>query len=203
MTEHTHGGARTGAGRKKGSGRFGEQGPLVQIRVPEQDKGAVIDFVERRIAARSQHLAGTARQLPPYPTRLLPAPLAAAANVPVFASKLRAGLPSPADDHVDDYVDLNALLLTGERFMVRVEGDSMTGAGIDEGDLLVIDPRRTARDGDIVLAGVDGEPTVKRLQRRDARVVLLPENARYAPIVLGPHQELTVWGVVCGCVKQF
>lgn len=206
MTESQHGGARAGAGRKKGSGRFACDEPMVQLRVPAQDKTAVVAFVARRVSARQ------AAQLPPQALALrhkglilLPAAQMVAANVPVYASRVRAGLPSPADDQIDDQVDLNRLLLddgTG-RYLVRVEGDSMIDAGIAEGDLLVVDRQRQARHGDIVLAAIDGEPTVKRLIRKDGRIALQPENSAYRVIEIDPTQELAIWGVVTSCVKQF
>lgn len=201
-----HGGARMGAGRKKGSGRFSTDEPLVQIRVPACDKPAVINFVERRLAARLAQMLSPAELAMRYPGVIfLPDPQAQTAEVPVFASRVRAGLPSPADDQIDDMVDLNRLLLDDarERFMVRVKGDSMIEAGIAEGDLLVVDRKREARHGDIVLAAIDAEPTVKRLFRRDGRLALLPENSSYTPIELNEGQELLIWGVVTSCVKQF
>ncbi|MGL6071761.1 LexA family protein [Craterilacuibacter sp.] len=206
MTDHTHGGARSGAGRKKGSGRFGTDEAQVQIRVPACDKPAVINFIERRLAARLASMLTPQELAQRYPGVIfLPDPQAQTTEVPVFACRVRAGLPSPADDQIEDMVDLNRLLLDDarERFMVRVKGDSMIEAGIAEGDLLVVDRKREAKHGDIVLAAIDAEPTVKRLFRRNGRLALLPENAGYAPIELSEGQELLIWGVVTSCVKQF
>lgn len=125
--------------------------------------------------------------------------------VPVFSSRVPAGFPSPADDYLEAVLDLNALLITDPpaTFMVRVAGDSMVGAGIGSGDILVVDRSLTPVHGDVVLAIVDGDFTVKRLHKRGSRVALIPENPAYAAIELHDGQELQIWGVVTGCVKQF
>ena len=125
--------------------------------------------------------------------------------IPVFSSRVPAGFPSPADDYLEGALDLNSLLIADPpaTFMVRVAGDSMVGAGIANGDILVVDRSLTPAHGDIVLAIVDGDFTVKRLHKRGTRVALIPENAAYRAIELHDGQELQVWGVVTGCVKQF
>ncbi|BBH12955.1 hypothetical protein CH06BL_22030 [Chromobacterium haemolyticum] len=125
--------------------------------------------------------------------------------LPVAGFPVRAGFPSPADDYLDDAISLDAYLIADPpaTFLVRVRGDSMIGAGIDEGDLLVVDKGLTANNGDIVIAVVDGEFTVKRLHRVRGRCALVAENPAYPPIRLAASQELEVWGVVRGCVKRF
>lgn len=125
--------------------------------------------------------------------------------LPVAAAPVRAGFPSPADDYLDDAISLDGYLISdpAATFLVRVRGDSMRGAGIDEGDLLVVDKGLTANHGDIVIAVVDGEFTVKRLHNLRGRCALIAENPAYPPIRLADGQELEVWGVVRGCVKRF
>lgn len=125
--------------------------------------------------------------------------------LPVAAAPVRAGFPSPADDYLDDAISLDGYLISdpAATFLVRVRGDSMRGAGIDEGDLLVVDKGLTANHGDIVIAVLDGEFTVKRLHRVRGRCALIAENPAYPPIRLADGQELEVWGVVRGCVKRF
>ena len=81
-------------------------------------------------------------------------------------------------------------------FFVRAAGDSMTGAGIHHGDILIVDRALEAKDGAVVIAVLDGELTVKRLARSGARRYLMPDNSRYAPIELGDETEAAVWGVV-------
>ena len=117
---------------------------------------------------------------------------------PLFASQVCAGFPSPADDYLEGRLDLNEHLIRhpAATFFVRAAGDSMTGAGIHHGDILIVDRALEAKDGAVVIAVLDGELTVKRLARSGARGYLMPDNSRYAPIELGDETEVTVWGVV-------
>ncbi len=126
-------------------------------------------------------------------------------TIPVYGSTVPAGFPSPADDYLETRLDLNDLLVhdPAATFMVRVCGDSMSGAGISSDDVLVIDRSIEPVSGHIVLAIVDGEFTVKRLQKQNGHIFLLPENPAYPPIELQDGQELEIWGVVTGCVKSF
>jgi len=123
-----------------------------------------------------------------------PAPL----PPPLSASRVSAGFPSPATDHLDRRLDLNEHLLLHPQatFFMRVKGDSMIGAGIHDGDLLIVDRSLEASSGRVVVAAIDGELTVKRLRRRGGRVVLQPENPDYAEIVVGEDRALDIWGVV-------
>ncbi len=126
-------------------------------------------------------------------------------RVPLYLSRVSAGFPSPADDYVESALDLNEYLISNPAatFMVRVSGDSMTGAGIQDGDVLVVDRSQDARPGKIVVAVLDGELTVKRLRKRNGKYVLVPENPAYSPIEVEMEQELFVWGVVTGVVRRF
>ena len=134
----------------------------------------------------------------------IPSPNPPRAARPLFLSRVPAGFPSPADDYVECSLDLNEHLIEHREatFFVRVKGQSMTGAGIADGDLLVVDRSLEAGDGDIVVAVVDGELTVKRLSRRGGRVRLLAEHPGFAPIEFRDGQELTVWGVVTSIVRR-
>jgi len=125
-------------------------------------------------------------------------------EIPLYLDAVPAGFPSPADDYVETALDLNRYLVANPAatFMVRVCGDSMTGAGIRDGDVLIVDRSRDPASGRIVVAVLDGELTVKRLCRRRGRIVLAPENDAYAPIEVGEDQELSVWGVVTGVVRR-
>ncbi len=134
----------------------------------------------------------------------IPSPNPQRAERPLFLSRVPAGFPSPAEDYVEGSLDLNEHLIEHREatFFVRVKGQSMTGAGIADGDLLVVDRSLEAGDGDIVVAVVDGELTVKRLSRRGGRVRLLAEHPGFAPIEFRDGQELTVWGVVTSIVRR-
>lgn len=136
---------------------------------------------------------------------LTPSPDAPHLARPLFLSRVTAGFPSPAEDYVEGSLDLNEHLIQHKEatFFVRVRGDSMAGACIRNGDLLVVDRAREASDGDIVIAVVDGELTVKRLYRRGGHLRLLPENPCYHPIEFKDGQELVVWGVVTSFIHRF
>jgi DNA polymerase V len=126
-----------------------------------------------------------------------PAPAAQILHLPLFLDAVPCGFPSPAADYVERKLDMNEYLIAhpNATYFVRVEGDSMRDANISEGDLLVVDSALDAKHGDIVVAAINGEFTVKRLQRVP-RVQLLPMNPRYAPIIPGEEEELEIFGVV-------
>ena len=125
--------------------------------------------------------------------------------LPLYAAMVQAGFPSPADDYLEGALDLNEHLIPrpAATFFLRVTGESMTGAGIHSGDLLIVDRSCHPGDGDIVIAVVDGELTVKRLYRRQGRIRLLAENPRYQPIDINTGQDLHVWGVVIHAIHSF
>ena len=125
-------------------------------------------------------------------------------GAPLSLTRISAGFPSPADDYVESALDLNAYLVRNPAatFMVKVSGDSMTGAGIVDGDILVVDRSEEAVHGRIVVAVLDGEWTVKRLQVRRGASLLVPENPKYRPLRIEPGQELQVWGVVIGVARR-
>jgi DNA polymerase V len=123
-------------------------------------------------------------------------------ELPVFLSRVAAGFPSPGDDFADGTLDLNDLVAhPSASFLVRVSGNSMTGAGIDDGDLLVVDRSREAKHGNIVIAVAYGEMTVKRLDRRGEQWWLVPRNADYPAIALPEDGE--IWGVVAHTIKSY
>jgi len=120
----------------------------------------------------------------------------------LFLSRVAAGFPSPGDDFADGTLDLNDLVEhPSATFLVRVSGESMTGAGIDDGDLLVVDRSREAKHGHIVIAVAHGEMTVKRLERRGACWWLIPANAEFPPLALPEDGE--IWGVVAHTIKSY
>lgn len=113
-----------------------------------------------------------------------------------FAERISAGFPSPAIGYEDVPLDLNEYCIRAKTatYFIRCSGESMTNAGIFDGDLLVVDKSVTAQDGQIVIATIDGEFTVKKLQLRPVPM-LLPMNPKYKPIVVEPDM-LEIWGVV-------
>ena len=126
-------------------------------------------------------------------------------TIPLFEERVPAGFPSPAEGCLQRPIDLNELLVTNppSTFMFRVEGHSMIGAHIHDGDLVIVDRALEARDKDIVLAVIDDEFTVKRLRRTRSRVWLQPENREFPCIELSEEREGKIWGVVTGGVRQF
>lgn len=117
---------------------------------------------------------------------------------PLYEQPVAAGFPSPAEDHIDRRLDLNRHYIKNPAatFFVRVDGDSMTGAGIHSGDLLVVDRSLEPVPGKVVIAVINGEHTVKRLQREGDLILLVAENPDYPPIVVSELEELHIWGVV-------
>lgn len=116
----------------------------------------------------------------------------------LFATPVAAGFPSPAESYVERPLDLNEFMVQRPEatFFVRVQGDSMTDANIRSGDILVVDRSLEPRDGQVVVAVLDGEFTVKHLHRRNGRVLLQPANPRFRPIPITPERDFQVWGVV-------
>ena len=124
--------------------------------------------------------------------------------IPLGEAKLSAGFPSPAADYEDKRLDINEYLIRNpvSTFFFPVQGDSMQGAEIFDGDILVVDRSIKAGHGDIVVAFIDGERLVKRLYHRNSRVALVAENPAYPALHIQGEMELMIWGVVIGKFKR-
>lgn len=124
-------------------------------------------------------------------------------DVPLALNSIKAGFPSPADDFVENYLDLNKYLIRrpSSTFLVRVSGDSMVNAGILDGSILVVDKSTEYFNDSIVIAVVDNEFTVKRLKYINNQSYLYPENPNYKSIKLKISDY--VWGVVTACITKF
>ena len=122
--------------------------------------------------------------------------------LPVFASRISAGFPSPADDHIEGKLDLNRHLVRrpAATFFIRAQGESMKDAGIFDGDLLIVDRGIVPRAGDIVIAVLHGELTVKRLAMTEAGSILSAENPAYPDIRPG-EAGCELWGVVTFSIR--
>jgi DNA polymerase V len=118
--------------------------------------------------------------------------------LPLFNSNIQAGFASPAEDTIDQYLDLNQLLIHNPpaTFFVRVQGDSMLGAGIFPQDILIVDRSLKAKHNQVVLAVLNTEFTVKRYCNVGGKVVLVAENELYPSIKVKTTDEFEVWGVV-------
>lgn len=124
-------------------------------------------------------------------------------EIPLFLTPAACGFPSPAQDYVEQTIDLNQHCVPhpAATFYVRASGHSMIGEGINDGDMLIIDRAITARHGDIVLACLDGEFTVKKLQVQPVPA-LLPGNPDFPPIYPQEGQELDIFGVVTFVLRK-
>lgn len=184
-----HGGARDGAGRKKGSGPYGEATKV--IRVPESKVTEVKAWLQQQQEMSISEVWQAQND--------------AKFTLPLYSHKVVAGFPSPADDYIEDRLDLNEKLAPhpNSTFLLRVQGDSMINAGIFEGDILVVDRSIEPKDGKIVIAALDGELTVKRLSLNAKGMALLPENDNYPVIHVKEESEIVIWGVVTSTIHQF
>lgn len=122
----------------------------------------------------------------------------------MFFSPVKAGFPSPATDFIDKKLDINTLLVKHPEstFFVKVSGDSMNGIGIVENDILVVDKSLSAISGDIVIAIVEGEFTVKTFIIQNNKYYLKPENPIYKVIEMGKDKNFEIWGVVTSVIHQ-
>lgn len=125
-------------------------------------------------------------------------------RVSLMAMSVPAGFPSPAEDYLDKPLDFNELIIANPAatFAVRVDGDSMIGAGIHPGDIAVVDRSLSAKDGRVVLALVDGAFALKRFRKRNCRVWLASENPQYPDLVISEDMTFEVWGCVRRCVRM-
>ncbi len=130
--------------------------------------------------------------------------MAAKARARVSGS-VAAGFPSPAEQYLEPPLDLNELLVKrpAATFFVRVQGDSMIGLGIQDGDILVVDRSLRPASGDVIIASVDGDFTVKTFRRDKRGVRLEPANEAYPTIVIAPGRQLDYFGKVTACIHRF
>jgi DNA polymerase V len=124
--------------------------------------------------------------------------------IPMIGRAAHAGFPSPADDFIEDVIDLNAQLIANPTatYLWRVAGDCMVDAKIFHGDVLVVDRSLQPKHRSIVLAVVDGDPTVKRLQRRGDQLFFVNENRTLPPFTVPEGTEISVWGVVTWTLRD-
>ena len=167
------GGARIGAGRPRGQGKYKE--PTKPIRIPE----SMIEEVMGYLSIKGYKL-------------------------PFYASSVQAGFPSPADDYIAGKLDLNKHLIKHPTatFFVRAAGDSMVNAGIHSGDILIVDRSLEVKNGKIVIAAIDGQLTVKRLEKSSQGTFLKAENAQFEPIKIDESSEVVIWGVVTNVLHK-
>ncbi|MBQ3239912.1 MAG: translesion error-prone DNA polymerase V autoproteolytic subunit [Akkermansia sp.] len=126
-------------------------------------------------------------------------------DIPFFNESVAAGFPSPAVGELNGTLDLNEYCIRhpSATYFIRARGESMIGVGIGDGDILIVDRSLTARNGDIIIAAVSGEFTVKRLEKLpNSPVRLIPENPDFSPITITPELNAEFFGVVTHCLKK-
>ena len=123
----------------------------------------------------------------------------------LFSSRIKAGFPSPADDYIDQALDLNDYLIAhpAATFFLKVDGESMINLGIQHNDVLIVDRSLQAKSGMVVVAAIDGQFTVKQLKKINNKIFLLPANPKFPALEITENMELTVWGVVTNVIHSF
>jgi DNA polymerase V len=157
-------------GKRKGAGRPRiHQTPTAVIRLPKSDITLIKRFLNNKTFLK----------------------------LPLYSSKVAAGFPSPAEDHIDEHLDLNDLVKNpAATFLVRVSGHSMKDAGIHENDILIVDRSITPINGKVVIAVIQGQLTVKTIHKKNNQLFLIPANPDFLPIEVKEEDDIHVWGVV-------
>ena len=126
-------------------------------------------------------------------------------RIPLLNDSVSAGFPSPADDYTEENIDLNEHLISNpfSTFFLRVKGDSMINAGIKDQDLIIVDKSLIAKPGDIVIAMIDGEFTIKRLSIKNDELYLKAENHNYPDFRFRNHIDVQIWGVVIYSIHSY
>ncbi|UJP05710.1 MAG: translesion error-prone DNA polymerase V autoproteolytic subunit [Nitrosomonas sp.] len=198
----TRGGKRENAGRPRGQGQFGE--PTVAIRIPESQTAVIKEFLIA-YKRKKTDAAGIDSNVDDF---FIPAVGTRSIRLPLFSSKVAAGIPSPADDYVEKRLDIGEFLIdhAASTFFVTIKGESMIDVGLLPGDKVVVDRSRTPGIGDIVLAVVDREFTIKIFDRHgNGRPRLLPANSSgtYLPIEITEGMQFEIFGIVTGSFRRF
>ncbi len=166
------GGRREGAGRPKGTGKFGE--PTKAVRLPISMIEQVMEFIDQK-----------------------------GFQYPLFSTQQKTAFTNPMEQVPDERIKIvNYLDLSESTICVRMADESMSGAGINTNDVLVVDQRQKAKHGDVVVAVVDGKATAKRLIIKGKKMELKPENPKFATIIVANPDEVTIWGVVIHVVHS-
>jgi len=204
--KNERGGKREGSGRPKGSGKYKE--PTKAIRVPEGSVSYIKEFLQtqyNKSTEQSEQKKALSKGDNVVVLGQFENQTPEESPIPLFSSKVAAGLPSYANEDLDDSIDLNNYLVKKpiSTFMLKVQGLSMRDAGILPDDVLIVDRSEKPRHNKIVIASVDGELTVKRLYKRGDMIKLLPENPDYSEILIREESQLVIWGVVTGSFRKF
>ena len=194
-----HGGARSGAGRRFNTGPFREQ------TIPKRIPISLVKGIDQVIDLWKRERNKGSFKLDLESLKGVGCFHASNLNLPLFSSRVQAGFPSPADDHLEASLDLNQHLIKhpASTFFVTTSGNSMINAGINDNDTLIVDRSLEPKHGDIIIAVLNSELTVKRLYAKDNKVFLIPENQDYSIIEVNEEMDFLVWGVVTSVIHQF
>lgn len=200
LIHKNYGGKRLDAGRKFGTGKFGEDTSV--IRIPASQAPVIKDFLA---AYQRKKLSADLDTVGEFE---LPLINAKPTHLDLYSSKVSAGFPSPAEEHVEKRLDPSEFLIDQKdaTFFVTIQGQSMIDVGLMPGDKAVVDRSKIASIGDIVLAVLDGEFTIKTLaKKKDGSPHLLPANSTgaYSPIDIKEGMSFEIWGVVIGSFRRF
>ena len=126
-------------------------------------------------------------------------------RIPLLNDSVSAGFPSPADDYTEENIDLNEHLISNpfSTFFLRVKGESMINAGIKDKDLIIVDKSLIAKPGNIIIAMIDGEFTIKRLSIKNDELYLKAENHNYPDFSFKNHIDVQIWGVVIYSIHSY
>lgn len=188
------GGKRENAGRPKDLNRYGES--TVPIRVPKSKVTQIMNYIKQS-SRTNDHQPFQVYQLDVPDTCI---------ELPLYSSKVAAGFPSPCDDHVEKRLNIHDYLVDQEdaTFLVTIVGLSMRDAGLLPKDVAIVNRSINAKVGDIVLAIIDGEFTIKQLGlTENGDPLLLPANPDFKPIEIREGMEFEIWGVVTGSIRKY
>ncbi len=200
------GGKRENAGRPSGQGKFGE--PTTTMRIPQSQTATIKSFLQalqrKKASAAAEHAAPEMEVDEFFAPAISEQPIL----LPLFSTKVAAGLPSPADDHVEKRLDISEFMIdhAASTFFVTIRGESMVDVGLLPDDKVVVDRSKTPAIGDIVLAVVDREFTIKILDYGANKMPrLMPANSTgaYRPIYIRPDTQFEIFGVVTGSFRRF
>lgn len=196
----THGGKRAGSGPKISPGPYGEATEV--LRIPKSAKSVIVSYLEALKRSRKQEAVTS------LPELLLPAIEPSTIMLDLYSTRLYAGLPNAAEDHVERRMDINAFLVEREdaTFIAQVGSDSLKDMGLVRNHYVVVNRKRTAMPGDVIAAVVDNEFTLKILSRtQDGRPLLKKANPdpQYQDIEISEDMQFEIWGVVTGAFAKF